>query len=71
MSWVLWNVCGCKEENTELEGIEKIPRYFCCSKRGKIHFIFGSIPVSFCRWKSNLISKIGQYFVLMKDVSSS
>ena len=50
---------------------KKIPRHFCYSNRGEIHFIFGSIPVSFDRWKSNLISKTGQYFVLMKDVPSS
>lgn len=41
-------------ENTEpvRRVLEKMTIWFCCSFRREIHFVFGSIPVSFCRWKS-------------------
>ena len=29
--------------------LEKIPRCFCCSNRGSIHFVFESISGGFCR----------------------
>lgn len=39
-------------ENTESVRRVLEKRQCFCSFRREIHFVFGSIPVSFCRWKS-------------------